>query len=66
VPHIWRAFAPDVETADLSMGMKLGLRKAWLAITPSFVISTEAKRSGEMTKWVELRMKLLQLGPPIL
>ena len=28
--------------------MKIGLRKAWLAITPNFVISTGAQRSGEI------------------
>ena len=29
-------------------GMKIGLKKARLAITPSFVISTGAQRSGEI------------------
>ena len=31
-----------------TMGMKIGLRKVWSAITPNFVISTGAKRSGEI------------------
>ena len=33
-----------------TQGDENGLKKAWLAITPNFVISTGAQRSGEMTK----------------
>jgi hypothetical protein len=41
--------------------MKIGLKKARLAITPSFVISTGAKRSGEICGFPHLAQRARQI-----
>ena len=46
-------------------GMKIGLRKAWSAITSNFVISTGAKRSGEICGFPYLAQRARQIwGTP--
>ena len=42
-------------------GMKIGLSKAGLAITPTFVISTGAKRSGEICGFPHLAQRARQI-----
>jgi hypothetical protein len=44
--------------------MKIGLRKTWLATTPSFVISTGAQRSGEICGFHIWRKERARYGAP--
>ena len=41
--------------------MRIGLRKVWSAITPNFVISTGAKRSGEICGFPHLAQRARQI-----
>ena len=41
--------------------MKIGLRKVWSAITPNFVVSTGAKRSGEICGFPHLAQRARQI-----
>ena len=42
-------------------GMKIGWRKVWSAITPTFVISTGAQRSGEICGFPHLAQRARQI-----